>query len=137
MSGKPWIGVSEAHRRLLGLIERVAPMDVELLICGETGVGKEHYARYAHACSPRAAGPFVPVNCGSIPADLFENELFGHVGGAFTGARRGPRASARRAHGPASVDGWHALPAGNAVTWSAVVRDLQNMPAGSSVRCRV
>ena len=87
MSDKPWIGVSEAHRRLLGLIERVARNDVELLFSGETGVGKEHYARYAHRASPRCEGPFVPVNCGSIPPDLFENELFGHVGGAFTGAR--------------------------------------------------
>jgi DNA-binding NtrC family response regulator len=87
MSGKPWIGVSEAHRRLLELIERVAPTDVELLFCGETGVGKEHYARHAHDRSPRHQHPFVPVNCGSIPPELFENELFGHVGGAFTGAR--------------------------------------------------
>jgi len=87
MGNKPWIGVSEAHRHLLGLIERVAQNDVELLFSGETGVGKEHYARYAHQRSPRADGPFVPVNCGAIPSDLFENELFGHVGGAFTGAR--------------------------------------------------
>ena len=87
MSSKPWIGVSEAHRRLLGLIERVAQNDVELLFLGETGVGKEHYARYAHRASPRCEGPFIAVNCGSIPPDLFENELFGHVGGAFTGAR--------------------------------------------------
>lgn len=87
MGTKPWIGVSDAHKHLLGLIERVAQNDVELLFSGETGVGKEHYARYAHQCSPRAEGPFVPVNCGAIPAELFENELFGHVGGAFTGAR--------------------------------------------------
>jgi DNA-binding NtrC family response regulator len=88
---KPWIGVSEAHLRLLKLIERVACNNVELLITGETGVGKEQYAHYAHDRSPRHDGPFVPVNCGSIPAELFENELFGHVNGAFTGAR--PRAS--------------------------------------------
>jgi DNA-binding NtrC family response regulator len=87
MSGKPWIGVSDAHRRLLELIERVAQTDVELLLCGETGVGKEHYARYAHDRSPRHRRAFVAVNCGSIPPELFENELFGHVGGAFTGAR--------------------------------------------------
>jgi DNA-binding NtrC family response regulator len=84
---KPWVGVSDAHRSLLELIERVAKTEVELLFFGETGVGKEHYARYAHTCSPRATGPFVPVNCGSIPSELFENELFGHIGGAFTGAR--------------------------------------------------
>jgi DNA-binding NtrC family response regulator len=84
---KPWIGESEAHRKLLELISRVALKDVELLFLGETGVGKEHYARFAHRCSPRNTGPFVPVNCGSIPSELFENELFGHVGGAFTGAK--------------------------------------------------
>jgi DNA-binding NtrC family response regulator len=87
MSEKPWIGLSEAHRNVIALIERVALTDVELLFCGETGVGKEQYARYAHQSSTRSAGPFVPVNCGSIPPDLFENELFGHIGGAFTGAR--------------------------------------------------
>jgi len=87
MIEKPWIGVSEAHQRLLELLDRVAPADVELLFHGETGVGKEQYARYAHHKSARRDGPFVAVNCGAIPPDLFENELFGHVGGAFTGAR--------------------------------------------------
>jgi len=84
---KPWVGVSEQHLALLALIDRVAQNNIELLFVGETGVGKEQYARYAHEQSPRCDRPFVPVNCGSIPADLFENELFGHVGGAFTGAR--------------------------------------------------
>ena len=81
------MGVSAAHQALLALIDRVARSNVELLISGETGVGKEQYARYTHEQSPRRNKPFVPVNCGSIPADLFENELFGHIGGAFTGAR--------------------------------------------------
>lgn len=87
MSVKPWVGVSDAHHRLRSLIERVARTDVELLFVGETGVGKEHFARYAHDCSARSGGPFIPVNCGSIPTELFENEIFGHIGGAFTGAR--------------------------------------------------
>lgn len=72
---------------MLSLLDRVAATDIELLLHGETGVGKEQYARYAHERSARADAPFVAVNCGSIPADLFENELFGHVAGAFTGAR--------------------------------------------------
>ncbi len=84
---KPWVGVSGKHRELLALIDRIARNNVEILFTGETGVGKEQYARYAHERSPRGEKPFVPVNCGSIPADLFENELFGHIGGAFTGAR--------------------------------------------------
>jgi DNA-binding NtrC family response regulator len=91
MRFKPWVGQSAAHRELLELIERVASIDVEILLSGETGVGKEQYARHIHACSTRPDGPFVAVNCGSIPAELFENELFGHVAGAFTGAR--PRAT--------------------------------------------
>ena len=84
---KPWVGESQTHRNLLALITRIATTDVEILFTGETGVGKEQYARFAHQKSQREAAPFVAVNCGSIPPDLFENELFGHVAGAFTGAR--------------------------------------------------
>jgi len=81
------VGQSAAHRRLLAQLHQVAPTDAEVLLCGPTGVGKELYARLLHRLSHRAAGAFVPVNCGALPNDLFENELFGHVGGAFTGAR--------------------------------------------------
>lgn len=88
MKSNPLIGQSAAHRRLLAVIEKIAATDVEILITGETGVGKERYARHAHDCSPRAGRRFVAINCGGMPAELFENELFGHVGGAFTGARQ-------------------------------------------------
>lgn len=82
------LGQSAAHQRLLALIARIAGTDAEILITGETGVGKERYARYIHECSPRANKNFVAINCGGLPSELFENELFGHVDGAFTGARQ-------------------------------------------------
>jgi len=81
------VGCSEAHRALLERLAKFAATDVEILITGPTGVGKELYARYVHQQSPRVKAPFVPVNCGAIPDTLLENELFGHVGGAFTGAQ--------------------------------------------------
>ena len=81
------VGASAAHKELLAKIDKVAPTDAEVLISGPTGVGKEIYATYLHRQSARAAAPFVPVNCGGLPIDLIENELFGHVGGAFTGAK--------------------------------------------------
>jgi two-component system, NtrC family, response regulator GlrR len=81
------IGRSPAHRRLLEKISRIAPTDAEVLITGPSGVGKELYARQIHKCSNRRQSAFVPINCGALPTELFENEFFGHVGGAFTGAR--------------------------------------------------
>jgi len=82
------LGWSERMRRVLAEVQRVAPTDFTVVVIGETGSGKELVAKAIHQLSPRGSGPFVPVDCGSIPAALFENELFGHERGAFTGADR-------------------------------------------------
>jgi two-component system, NtrC family, response regulator GlrR len=87
MVDKPWTGRSEAHAAILDKIRRIAAREIEVLIWGPSGVGKEMYARAIHASSRRAARAFVAFNCGAIPGELIENELFGHVSGAFTGAR--------------------------------------------------
>ena len=79
-------GTSSAVREVNRLIRQVARHDSTVLILGESGTGKEVAARAIHDCSPRAGRPFVPVNCGAIPAELLESELFGHEKGAFTGA---------------------------------------------------
>jgi len=79
-------GNSRAMRAVHRLVEQVAPFDTNVLILGESGTGKEMVARHIHELSGRSGHPFVPVNCGAIPADLLESELFGHEKGAFTGA---------------------------------------------------
>jgi len=79
-------GSSRAMRDIHRLIEQVAPFNSNVLILGESGTGKEMAARHIHELSGRTANPMVPVNCGAIPAELLESELFGHEKGAFTGA---------------------------------------------------
>jgi sigma-54 specific flagellar transcriptional regulator A len=80
------VGSSRAIQDVRKLIRQVAESDANVLILGESGTGKEVVARNLHYYSPRREKPFVPINCGAIPADLLESELFGHEKGAFTGA---------------------------------------------------
>lgn len=80
------MGPSEAIGRLVTEVNRVAKSNFSVVIIGETGSGKEVVARAIHQASPRANGPFVPVDCGAIPESLLEGELFGYERGAFTGA---------------------------------------------------
>ncbi|MBR9884860.1 MAG: sigma-54-dependent Fis family transcriptional regulator [Oceanospirillales bacterium] len=81
-----FVGQSEAIVAVKRLIAQVASRDISVLVTGESGTGKEVVARTLHENSPRRDGPFVPVNCGAIPSELLESELFGHEKGAFTGA---------------------------------------------------
>ncbi|MGX5629363.1 sigma-54-dependent Fis family transcriptional regulator [Bacillus thuringiensis] len=81
-------GTSRAFQHTLEEIKLVSPTDASVYVCGETGVGKEYVARAIHENSPRKDGPFIADNCGSLPKELIESELFGYAEGAFTGARR-------------------------------------------------
>jgi two-component system response regulator PilR (NtrC family) len=85
-TGTQLIGGSAAMERLREMILRVARSQAPVHIFGESGTGKELVARMIHSSGPRAEGPFVPVNCGAIPSELMESELFGHKRGSFTGA---------------------------------------------------
>ncbi|MFT3836428.1 MAG: sigma 54-interacting transcriptional regulator [Myxococcaceae bacterium] len=80
------IGACQGMKDVYKRIDKIAPTDISVLITGETGTGKELIARELHNRSPRIKGPFVTINCGAIPENLLESELFGHVKGAFTGA---------------------------------------------------
>jgi DNA-binding NtrC family response regulator len=80
------VGRSGVWREVIEKVKRVAPLRTTVLVLGESGTGKELVARAIHHLSPRSANPFVAVNCAAIPADLIENELFGHERGAFTNA---------------------------------------------------
>jgi len=84
-----WIGQSQLSQRTLARASKVALTHSSVLIHGESGTGKEIIARTIHQLSPRRDGPFVALNCASLPASLIESELFGYVEGAFTGASRG------------------------------------------------
>lgn len=93
------VGESEVFLSEMEKLPLVAKCDASVLISGETGTGKELCARAIHYLSRRAGGSFLPVNCGAIPVELIENELFGHVSGAFTGAKTSRRGQIDEANG--------------------------------------
>jgi transcriptional regulator with GAF, ATPase, and Fis domain len=93
------VGTSAAMRRIYALIERVKDTDIPVLITGESGTGKEMVARAIHETSPRSKAKMLGINCGAIPENLLESELFGHVRGAFTGADRERRGLFRECDG--------------------------------------
>ena len=93
------VGESLVMREVFAVLELAAASDVPVLLEGETGTGKEVAARSLHAASARARAPFVALDCGALPENLVESELFGHVKGAFTGALQARRGAFARAHG--------------------------------------
>ena len=80
------LGKSRSIVKLISKVNQISSCNVNVLISGESGTGKELFARAIHYTSDRASKPFIPVNCGAIPENLFENELFGHKKGAYTSA---------------------------------------------------
>ncbi len=93
------VGASVEMRRIYAVLERAAPTDATVLVEGETGTGKELVARSLHDASRRAAKPFITVDCGALPENLMESELFGHARGAFTGAAGDRVGAFEAAHG--------------------------------------
>jgi transcriptional regulator with GAF, ATPase, and Fis domain len=98
-SGAQIVAHSPQAKRILQVIDVVAATGATVLLCGESGVGKEVFARAIHMRSPRREGPLVKVNCASVPKELFESEFFGHVRGAFTGAHKDRAGRFELAHG--------------------------------------
>jgi DNA-binding NtrC family response regulator len=132
------VGKSERMLRVLDLVAQVAPSKSNILITGETGTGKELIAKAIHANSPRADKPFVGVNSGSLPPDLLESTLFGHVKGAFTGAvanRRGYFETAN--HGTIFFDEIGTLTPDMQVKLLRVIQEREFMPVGSTETIRV
>src|SRR3954469_10389346 len=124
---------SGAMHQVFEVVQKVATARTTVLITGESGVGKELVARAVHARSPRASGPFVPVNCGAIPEGLIESELFGHAKGAFTGAqaaREGLFAAAQG--GTLFLDEIGELPLALQVKLLRAIQDRRIRPVGAN-----
>ena len=126
------VGKSDRMIRILDLVAQVAPSRATILITGETGTGKELIAKAVHAHSARADQPFIPVNSGSIPPDLLESTLFGHVRGAFTGAIASRKGYFELAHrGTIFFDEIGTVSMDTQAKLLRVIQDREFMPVGS------
>lgn len=127
------IGKSKRFLETLKLAEHVAPTDSTVLIQGESGTGKEVVARYIHNLSARSEGPFLSINCGALPENLLESELFGHVKGSFTGAvrdKQGLFAAARG--GTFFLDEVGEMPPSLQVKLLRVLQEREVIPVGAT-----
>ncbi len=132
------VGDSSAMAELVKQVRKVAPLRTTVLLAGESGTGKELVARALHELSPRAAMPFVAVNCGAIPSELMESELFGHVKGAFTGAARAKKGLVAEADGGTLfLDEIGELPLGLQVKLLRFLQDQEVRPVGDTRSHRV
>jgi two-component system response regulator GlrR len=130
---KRLVGESPAFLQEIAKIPQISRCNASVLIQGETGTGKEMCARAIHYLSPQASRPFVPVNCGAIPIDLIENELFGHHAGAFTGARASQPGLIEEAdQGTLFLDEVDCLPMLAQVKLLRFLQDGEYRPLGSS-----
>jgi DNA-binding NtrC family response regulator len=127
------IGKSKRFMELLKLAEHVAPTESTVLIQGESGTGKEVVARYIHNLSLRADGPFLSINCGALPENLLESELFGHVKGSFTGAVRDKQGLFAAARGGSFfLDEVGEMPPSLQVKLLRVLQEREAIPVGAT-----
>jgi DNA-binding NtrC family response regulator len=127
------IGKSKRFMELLKLAEHVAPTDSTVLIQGESGTGKEVVARYVHNLSSRSDGPFLSINCGALPENLLESELFGHVKGSFTGAVRDKQGLFAAARGGSFfLDEVGEMPPSLQVKLLRVLQEREAIPVGAT-----
>jgi DNA-binding NtrC family response regulator len=132
------LGESMEMRKIVEVIEQVAPTDITVLVSGESGVGKEVIAKAIHAASPRSKKPLVAVNCGAIPEGIIESELFGHERGSFTGATEQRKGYFELADGSTIfLDEIGELPLAAQVKFLRVLENGEFQRVGSSVPRRV
>jgi two-component system response regulator PilR (NtrC family) len=136
------LGRSEAIQQVFDLIRRVAPSPTRVLITGESGTGKELVARSIHEHSQVASGPFLPINCGAIPAHLIESELFGYKRGAFTGANADKKGLFEAASGgTVFLDEIGEMPLETQVRFLRVLESMKVRPVGATAEipldCRI
>lgn len=126
------VGRSPAMARLRETIRRLGPTSLPVIILGPTGTGKELVAQALHRAGPRSRGPFVPVHCGALPAELLESELFGHLKGAFTGAHRDRPGLVEAAHrGTLFLDEVGEMPPAMQVKLLRFLNDGTFLPVGA------